>query len=240
MTTIKDKVVLAHFDERSIQWNQLYERSQFQDRLSLFVNKIKKNVPPQSMILDYGCGTGRIAIELATCGYQVKGVDGASGMIQKARSEAENQKLLLASFETIEPSTWRPPQQYDAIVCSSVLEYVPNDELLLFRFAEALVPGGILLVSIPYAFSLTGVIEDFFNFCRHIVSGHNHDVQFAHRRYTRSGFKKILNKVGFESPIWTSFEFPMFGHFGVRLSRIPILGVMLLANTRRCSLRIDI
>jgi 2-polyprenyl-3-methyl-5-hydroxy-6-metoxy-1,4-benzoquinol methylase len=233
MTDIKSHDALAHFDERATCWNQLYEQPQFKDRLSLFVNGIKNNVAPKSKVLDYGCGTGRIAIELAGCGYHVDGVDGASGMIEKARFEVESRNLSLIRFETIDPDVWRPRQQYDAIVCSSVLEYVPNDESLLCRFAKALVPGGLLLVSVPYTFSVTGIVEDAFRFCRHLKNTRKHDIQFAQRRYARTAFTQTLMRTGFEAPKWTSFELPILNQIGVHLSRIPLLGVMMLANTRR-------
>lgn len=230
---MKKHTTLEHFDKRSTSWNQLYERAQFQDRLLLFINGIKENVAPQSTILDYGCGTGRIALELAASGYQVKGIDGSCGMIKEARSAAENRNLPLISFETIDPAGWHPQQQYDAIVCSSVLEYVPDDESLLSRFAEALPPGGTLLISVPYAYSLTGIIEDAVHSCSHLITTRKHDIQFAQHRYTRTDFTQTLKRVGFEEPKWTSFELPILKQIGVRLSRIPLFGVMMLANTRR-------
>lgn len=231
--TDKSHDTLAHFDERANSWNQLYERPQFRDRLSLFVNGIKNNVAPQSTILDYGCGTGRIAIELAACGYHVNGVDGARGMIEKARFEAKSRKLTSITFETIDPIVWHPQQQYDAIICSSVLEYIPADESLLVCFADALVPEGTLLISIPYAYSLTGRMEDVLRFFSHLINTRERDVQFAQRRYTRTAFTQTLERIGFEVPRWTSFELPILNQIGVRLSRIPLLGVMMLANTRR-------
>ena len=38
-------------------------------------------LPPKSLILDIGCGTGRHSIELAGRGYQVTGVDVSLGML---------------------------------------------------------------------------------------------------------------------------------------------------------------
>ena len=70
---------LRHFDERSEEWEDLYARPQFQDRLQLFINGVKETVPEGSRILDYGCGTGTIALKLAECGYQVVGIDGGVG-----------------------------------------------------------------------------------------------------------------------------------------------------------------
>jgi 2-polyprenyl-3-methyl-5-hydroxy-6-metoxy-1,4-benzoquinol methylase len=234
MTIIKDSNALTHFNERATSWKHLYNRPQFQDRLSLFVNGIKNSTPPPSTILDYGCGTGQIAMELAACGYQVVGVDGSKRMIEEARAEAEKRKLSSVTFETIEPTTWHPRQMFEAIICSSVLEYIPDDESLLIRFAEALNPGGTLLISIPYALSLTGFIKNMFHIGCRLLNTHTHDIQFAQHRYTRTAFTQALKRTGFETPTWTSFELPMVNFLGVQLSRIPLIGVMILANSRRC------
>jgi 2-polyprenyl-3-methyl-5-hydroxy-6-metoxy-1,4-benzoquinol methylase len=233
MSSLKDQDTLVHFNERAANWNHLYQKPQFKDRLSLFVNAINSHVAPHSKVLDYGCGTGRIAMELAINGYQVLGVDGAREMIETARSEAINRELSSISFETIEPATWIPRQEFDAIVCSSVLEYVPNDQSLLNLFAKALVPGGTLLVSIPYKYSLIGMIKDCVGIYRNLISTNKHDIQYAKRRYSRMSFSQSLKTAGFTTPNWTSFELPAFNQFGVRLSRSPYLGVMMLADTKR-------
>jgi len=234
MTNIKSNDTLSHFDQRANYWNQLYKRPQFQDRLSLFANGIKNNLSPQSPVLDYGCGTGRIAIELATYGYKIKGVDGSGEMIEKARCEAINRKLSSVSFEVINPTTWRPQEQYEAIICSSVIEYVPDDTSLLSLFADALSPSGILMISVPYAYSIPGKVEDLFHFYRNMVTTRSRrDVQFSQRRYTRTSLTQKLIEAGFDKPKWTSFEFPVFNQLGIRLSRIPFLGIMLLAHTHR-------
>lgn len=233
MADLKSQEALTHFDNRSFDWNQLYQRPQFLDRLSLFLDETRKHVAPGSRILDFGCGTGLIAMELAALGYQVTGVDGSRGMIEKAQAEMMNRELSLISFEAIDPSTWRPELQFDAIVCSSVLEYVPDDEALLKLFAQILAPKGTLLISVPYKYSLVGIIKDAVHSWRSRKNDQLHDIQFAQRRYTRTSFANTLKKAGFEAPRWTSFEVPGGNKLGVLMSRVPLIGVMMLANTRR-------
>src|SRR5690349_13556368 len=41
-----------------------------------------------SGVLDAGCGTGRVAVELAARGYRVTGVDADAAMLRSARSKA--------------------------------------------------------------------------------------------------------------------------------------------------------
>ena len=63
---------------------------------------------PTELVLDLGCGTGRMTLELARRGYDMTGVDGSPEMLNVARAEAEraglSDKMLwllqdLTSFE---------------------------------------------------------------------------------------------------------------------------------------------
>lgn len=57
-------------------------------------------VPPGSSVLDAGCGTGRVAIELARRGYQVVGVDSDASMLAVAREADLSWELAdLAGFD---------------------------------------------------------------------------------------------------------------------------------------------
>ncbi len=45
-------------------------------------------LPAGAAILDIGCGTGRLAVELAKAGYAVTGIDLSAGMLREARAAA--------------------------------------------------------------------------------------------------------------------------------------------------------
>jgi cyclopropane fatty-acyl-phospholipid synthase-like methyltransferase len=73
-------------------------------------------LPPGSSILDMGCGVGRHAIEFATKGYRVIGVDISSGMLDEARRRA-----ALAGVEVewvqADASRFRLMEEVDGAVC---------------------------------------------------------------------------------------------------------------------------
>ena len=48
---------------------------------------------PTELVLDLGCGTGKMTLELARRGYDMTGVDGSAEMLNIARTEAERQGL---------------------------------------------------------------------------------------------------------------------------------------------------
>lgn len=224
---------LEHFDQRAARWDELYRSSRFKDRLSLFVEGVRASAPPGAAVLDYGCGTGAIALGLARCGYRVDGVDGSSGMIEQAARNAAGQGIASASFKAIDPAAWRAARRYEAAVCSSVIEYVVDDEALLRRLADALLPGGTLLISVPNSASLARRAVDALRAARDRVLGRRHDVQYRRQQYSPASFEQMLLRAGFEAPRWTSFELPVLGGLGVGLSRLPLLGAMMLATTRK-------
>lgn len=219
---------LDHFNERSVGWNDLYARPQFRDRLNLFSTKLRQYVSAGE-ILDYGCGGGIIACEIAGTDHKVTGVDGAEGMVTEATRLAADRHLENVSFQHIDPAGWRCSAQYQAIVCSSVLEYVAEDEGLLATLSEGLAESGYLLISVPTKPSLLGFIEDMLLSTVRKRS----DTTFANRRYKLVDFEQMLNRCGLQMCETTSFEFPVFGRFGVACSRIPWLGLMTLVVARK-------
>ncbi len=104
---------------------------------------------PPYRVLDAGCGTGRMAIELHRRGLAVTGVDLDDVMLTQARAKAPQLDWRLGDLATIELDT-----AYDAIVLAgNVMIYLtPGTEAAtLVNLARALRPGGLLIA----AFELT-------------------------------------------------------------------------------------
>jgi 2-polyprenyl-3-methyl-5-hydroxy-6-metoxy-1,4-benzoquinol methylase len=143
----------AFFDRLAGNWSQTHygPAGGMVPRIARFAEALKSFVPAPAKILDYGCGTGDIAAALATKGYDVVGRDVSASMIAKARAI---HGASGAQFSVIDPSRAQADvnlggEIFDAIVCSSVLEYVEDLPGSLNSLAAALKPGGWLLATVP-------------------------------------------------------------------------------------------
>lgn len=143
----------AFFDRLAPDWSQAHygPEGAMVPRIARFAEALKSFVPAPARILDYGCGTGDIAAALMAKGYNVVGRDVSARMIAKARAI---HGASGARFSVIEPGRTqvdvkRDGEIFDAIVCSSVLEYIEELPGSLYSLADALKPGGWLLATVP-------------------------------------------------------------------------------------------
>jgi 2-polyprenyl-3-methyl-5-hydroxy-6-metoxy-1,4-benzoquinol methylase len=228
----------AFFSEQAERWTDLYARkASFSDRLALIVEGVQRTVQPGGSVLDVGCGAGNVSFALAEQGYDVTGIDGAAEMIRIARAEAQRRGLSRVHFREADLSRLDvADRSCDAVVCSSVIEYIEDDAALLREMHAALRPAGCMLVSVPHAASLVGAVED--ALWRVRVGGERdgrQHLRYSLRRYRRRDFLAQLRAIGFGAFRCTYFELPLLGRLGVGLSRLPALGVMLLVETARTS-----
>ncbi|WP_422746878.1 class I SAM-dependent DNA methyltransferase [Mycobacterium sp. WMMD1722] len=96
-------------------------------------------------VLDAGCGTGRVAVELATRGFEVVGVDADPRMLDTARGKAPDVTWLEADLAD-------PPDSMGAdfdliVLAGNVMIFVaPGTEgAVLTALATRLRPGGLLV-----------------------------------------------------------------------------------------------
>lgn len=103
-------------------------------------------------VLDAGCGTGRVAIELATRGYEVVGVDLDPGMLDAARAKAPHLTWVEADLARLddgaEPVPGGPEPGFDLVVMAGnvMIFLAPGTEAAVLRTLSArTVPGGLVV-----------------------------------------------------------------------------------------------
>ena len=95
------------------------------------------------LVLDAGCGTGRVAVELARRGVAVVGVDSDPDMIDVARAKAPDLRWVVADLAELALS-----ERFDVVLLAgNVVPYVPPDRRsrAVAACARHLAGGGVLV-----------------------------------------------------------------------------------------------
>ena len=167
-------------------------------RGGLFLAAAKRSVPSGGYILDYGCGPGRISALLGRQGFRVLGIDPSPEMISVAKKQhVESLPVEFRVFGTRPLDT--AEATFDAIVCSSVIEYEVRPEQLLSRFLSALKPSGVLIISFANSRSIS----------RALFQRRNLHLDAQQHTWSWSQFRKLLEDGGF-NPIQDPVYFESF------------------------------
>ena len=121
----------------------------------MLVDRIEKEViyeflkpQPGMKILDIGCGTGNLSLELAKLGAEVTGVDISEAMLVKAREKAKKENLDIEFYCADVHNLPFDDETFDAVVSLSALEFVPDLSEALKEAYRVLKPGGRLVIGI--------------------------------------------------------------------------------------------
>ena len=96
-------------------------------------------------VLDAGCGTGRVAIELAQRGYSVTGADADAAMLTAAMAKAPALTWLEADLAHLQD---RLDTEFDLVVLAgNVMIFLSpgTEQRVLAQLVGRLVPGGLLV-----------------------------------------------------------------------------------------------
>lgn len=99
-------------------------------------------LPRRARVLDAGCGTGRVAVELARRGHRLVGVDSDASMLAVARAHS-GPRWLHGDLATLDLA-----ERFDLVVAAGnvVVFLAPGSEPeVLRRLAAHLLPGGLLV-----------------------------------------------------------------------------------------------
>ena len=119
-------------------------------------------------ILDGGCGTGQMAIELAGKGHRVTGIELHKPSVEAARRRAGELGVPLEVIQgdLLERLRELPAGRFDAALCMGVLYTCVDYREIIGEFSRVLKPGGLLFATFrpPFYFVTAllrkGKIED--------------------------------------------------------------------------------
>jgi ubiquinone/menaquinone biosynthesis C-methylase UbiE len=122
----------------------------FDSLQSRSVENTKKYLKGAETVLDFGCGTGKVAVELAGHVKKLEGIDISSKMIELACSKARKLKIENVNFKqaTVFDEKYSE-ESFDVILSFSILHLLEDPRKAVNRMYDLLKPEGLLISVTP-------------------------------------------------------------------------------------------
>jgi SAM-dependent methyltransferase len=148
---------------------------------------------PGDKVLDAGCGSGRHLRALAALsGLKIFGVDRnqkdldeAVAALKEMPDRQTTDCILTCADITALPF---PDEYFDCVICSEVLEHIPEHEKAIRELVRVLKPSGAIVISVPRYFSE--------RICWLISSQYSNDEGGHIRIYKKKQLQKLLAASG--------------------------------------------
>jgi 2-polyprenyl-3-methyl-5-hydroxy-6-metoxy-1,4-benzoquinol methylase len=135
-------------------WNKLsknYEKMAKDKTFIIVLNKIRKYLNPDDIVLDFACATGLYSVELAANVKEIQAFDCSSKMIDIAKSKTiENRKDNIYFSQTTLFDEKYKKETFDAILALNILLYMDDLQKVIQRMGELLKPEGFIITSTAY------------------------------------------------------------------------------------------
>lgn len=114
------------------------------------IEKTKKYLKISDVVLDYGCGTGTIDIEIAGHVNEIHAIDISSKMIDLAKRKTDERKIENIDYAqtTIHDERFKK-ESFDVILAFTILHLVEDLPEVIRRISEILKPGGLFISVTP-------------------------------------------------------------------------------------------
>jgi ubiquinone/menaquinone biosynthesis C-methylase UbiE len=109
---------------------------------------------PPATVLDAGCGTGRVAIELARRGYDTVGIDVEASMLDAARRKAPGLEWMLGDLSSAE----LPDSYFDLVMAAGnvmIFLELGTEAAVVANLARTVAPGGLVVAGFQVGRQLT-------------------------------------------------------------------------------------
>jgi SAM-dependent methyltransferase len=155
-------------------------------------NKLLKFIDESSVVLDVGCGIGRVMKFVATKCKEIHGVDTSTLILRRAKAEMKDLKNCNFHRCDFKKITGLPVNSFDLVYSFFTLQHMEKEDayVCLLQIHRLLKTGGITYIQFPDFLS-----DHFFAlFQKYALSGSKYGARV--RFYTRPEIEKLCGGVG--------------------------------------------
>ena len=197
-----------YFDKLADDWGEKYSRSSlFKIRYQEFNKIINEYNCSNSVVLDYGCGSGALINLVIKNAKLIIGTDVSQKMMAVTRrrfSGFKNVKII--NIKELKAN------YFDLVICSSVIEYVENYIEFFSDICGYLKPNGIIIITFPNRFGLLQMLN------RHLISKitKNSYIRYQKNTYTKKDIRRLLSTANMrELKLYSCIGLPILSRFGM-------------------------
>lgn len=146
MTTVSTEK--RNFDTEAASWDQVPARVKLAGDVARAISQ-QITLTSDLTVLDFGCGTGLLTLQLRPWVGSITGVDSSQGMLDILNAKIEKQNLSKIRTQYLDLDTGTPSLagQYQLIVSNMTLHHVKDIGPLLDLFHQVTAPGGHLCIA---------------------------------------------------------------------------------------------
>jgi ubiquinone/menaquinone biosynthesis C-methylase UbiE len=149
------------------------------------------DLPPNSPVLEVGCGDASFTKELARYSPDVTAIDISSAQIAENNKRFAGIKFLQHDVAEQFPFA---ADSFEVVWCSEVLEHLFDPAFALREMYRIMKPGGRLMVTVPYHGRFKNVLIALFKWDEHFVPSNPH-IRF----YTKQTLGRLAAQAGFSA-----------------------------------------
>ena len=136
------------WDNASKNYDKTEERFEYIHHKSR--ENTKKYLEKNNVVLDYGCGTGTTACEIANDVKEIYGIDISTKMIEISKGKAAKRNIENITFAEGDIFDKKlKNESFDRILAFNMLHTIPNPEDAVQRINELLKPDGLFISTTP-------------------------------------------------------------------------------------------
>ncbi|MDA8141111.1 MAG: class I SAM-dependent methyltransferase [Desulfobacteraceae bacterium] len=172
-----------NFDKEAASWDENPVRSKMVKDVSQAIAKTVA-LRPDMDVLDFGCGTGLLSLQILPRVGSITGVDSSQGMLDQFNRKIAQLKLDRVKTVRLDLEQEQAlPGKYDLIISNMTLHHIQRIEPFLLQLYNVLVPGGQVAIS--------DLDPDEGKF-------HEDNTGVFHFGFDREGLRNAFEKAGFE------------------------------------------